>query len=84
MVDTVRTENAVAAATAPASASGGSSALNPYIATSGMSPVGPLAYSAARAASAGAPAWAKWFVPLVKAPGTTIEVSIPQRASSPA
>ena len=33
---------------------------------------------------AGRPAWAKWLVPLVKEPGTTIEVSMPQRASSPA
>ena len=34
------------------------------------------------ASSAGRPEWAKWLVPLVKAPGTTIEVSMPQRASS--
>jgi hypothetical protein len=34
------------------------------------------------AAWAGWPALAKWFVPLVKAPGTMIEVSMPQRASS--
>ena len=30
----------------------------------------------------GDPEWAKWLVPLVNAPGTTIEVSMPQRASS--
>ena len=30
----------------------------------------------------GRPAWAKWFVPEVKAPGTTITVSMPNRASS--
>ena len=37
---------------------------------------------AIRALSAGAPAWAKWLVPLVKAPGTMMVVSMPHRASS--
>ena len=44
----------------------------------------PLIILRARALSAGEPEWAKWLVPLVKAPGTMIEVSMPQRASSPA
>ena len=35
-----------------------------------------------RAVSAGAPEWAKWLVPLVKAPCTMIVVSMPHRASS--
>jgi hypothetical protein len=39
-------------------------------------------YSAARSLSSGEPEWAKWFVPLVKAPGTMMEVSMPQRVSS--
>jgi hypothetical protein len=43
---------------------------------------GPASYSAARASSAGRPEWAKWLVPLVKAPGTTIVVSMPQRDNS--
>ena len=36
------------------------------------------------AVSAGCPALAKWLVPEVKAPGTTMEVSMPKRASSAA
>ncbi len=40
--------------------------------------------AATRAASEGAAAFVKWFVPEVKAPGTTIEVSIPKRMSSAA
>ena len=32
-----------------------------------------------RALSAGEPACAKWFVPEVKAPGTMMDVSMPQR-----
>src|SRR5882724_5049301 len=39
-------------------------------------------HAAARAVSAGWPACAKWFVPSVNAPGTTIEVSIPHRVNS--
>src|SRR5436309_6922070 len=38
--------------------------------------VGPASYSATRASSAGRPECAKWFVPLVNAPGTTIVVSM--------
>ena len=48
----------------------------------GVTLYGPASYSARRALSAGTPAWAKWFVPLVKAPGTMIEVSMPHSASS--
>jgi hypothetical protein len=63
-----------------ASASGGSSDARPFKARSETPAYGPLSYSAARSLSAGAPAWAKWFVPLVKASGTTIEVSRSRRA----
>ncbi len=42
----------------------------------------PRLISAMRASSAGRPEWAKWLVPPVKAPGTMIEVSMPQRLSS--
>src|SRR5712664_563381 len=43
---------------------------------------GPWLYSAARASSAGLPECTKWLVPFVNAPGTMIDVSIPQRVSS--
>jgi hypothetical protein len=43
---------------------------------------GPASYLAARPASAGRLALAKWSVPDVKAPGTIVEVSMPRRDSS--
>jgi len=49
-----------------------------------MRPAYSLSYAAATAWSAGWPALAKWLVPVVKEPGTTIVESIPNRASSAA
>jgi hypothetical protein len=40
-----------------------------------------VSYSAATSESAAWPALAKWFVPVVKEPGTTMTVSIPKRAT---
>ena len=78
----VSTTLAIAAPTADASASGGTMAAKALCICSPRPLLGPASYSARRDASAGRPECAKWFVPPVKAPGTMIEVSMPQRVSS--
>jgi hypothetical protein len=49
-----------------------------------MSPGRRSSYSAATAVRVGDPAFAKWFVPVVNEPGTTIVVSMPNLESSTA
>src|SRR5712671_1686583 len=62
----------ISSATPLGSASSGTIAANAFNTSSPKPLYGPASYSATRASSAGRPECAKWFVPLVNAPGTTI------------